>query len=69
MAIGTIKWFNTTKGYGFIQPDQAGMEDVFIHISALAKSGINSVKDGQKVSYEVVTFKGKTSASNIKLID
>ena len=68
MAIGTIKWFNTVKGYGFIQPDVAG-EDVFVHIASLTKSGITSVKQGEKVSYEVVTFKGKTSAANLKLVD
>lgn len=69
MTTGTVKWFNTTKGYGFIQPDEAGA-DVFLHVTTLSKSGImNGVNEGQKVSYEVVTFNGKTSAANVQLID
>ncbi len=66
MANGTVKWFNPTKGFGFIQPDQGGT-DVFVHISALEKAGISQLNDGQKVSYELVTEKGKTSAANLKL--
>jgi len=66
MATGTVKWFNPTKGYGFIQPDQGG-QDVFVHITALEAAGLRSLNEGQKVSYELVTNKGKTSAGNLKL--
>lgn len=68
MANGTVKWFNTTKGYGFIAPD-AGGSDVFVHISALQEAGLRTLNDGQRVSYELATNKGKTSAVNIKLVD
>ena len=68
MANGTVKFFNTTKGYGFIAPDD-GSKDVFIHISALEKAGLHQLNDGQKVSYEVATNNGKTSAVNIQLQD
>ena len=68
MANGTVKFFNTTKGYGFITPDD-GLKDVFVHISALEKTGIHQLNDGQKVSYEVATNKGKISAVNIQLQD
>ncbi|MES2983951.1 MAG: cold-shock protein [Pseudomonadota bacterium] len=66
MANGTVKWFNPTKGFGFIQPDQGGT-DVFVHISALEKAGIRQLDEGQKVSYELATEKGKTSAANLKI--
>jgi len=66
MANGTVKWFNPTKGFGFIQPDQGGT-DVFVHISALERAGIRDLAEGQKVSYELVTDKGKTSAGNLKI--
>jgi CspA family cold shock protein len=66
MATGTVKWFNPTKGFGFIQPDQGGT-DVFVHISALEKAGLRGLDEGQKVSYELATEKGKTSAANLKL--
>jgi cold shock protein len=66
MATGTVKWFNPTKGYGFIQPDQGGT-DVFVHITALEAAGMRSLNEGQKVSFELATNKGKTSAVNIKL--
>ena len=66
MATGTVKWFNATKGFGFIQPDQGG-QDVFVHITALEKAGLRSLNEGQKVSYELATEKGKTSAANLKL--
>ena len=66
MANGTVKWFNPTKGFGFIQPDQGGT-DVFVHISALEKAGLRGLDEGQKVSYELVTDKGKTSAGNLKV--
>ena len=63
---GTVKWFNSIKGYGFIKPDD-GSNDVFVHVSALHKSGIQELNDGQKVSYELETSKGKTSAVLIEL--
>ncbi|MGI4944515.1 MAG: cold-shock protein [Janthinobacterium lividum] len=66
MASGTVKWFNPDKGFGFIQP-QDGSKDVFVHISAVQAAGINSLNDGQKVSYEVVTERGKQAAANLKL--
>ena len=66
MANGTVKWFNPTKGFGFIQPESGG-QDVFVHITALERAGINQLNEGQKVSYELATEKGKTSAVNLKL--
>ena len=66
MATGTVKWFNPTKGFGFIQPD-AGGADVFVHITALEAAGLRSLNEGQKVEYELVTNKGRTSAGNLKL--
>lgn len=67
MATGTVKWFNSTKGFGFIQPDGGG-QDVFVHISAVERAGLRELRDGQKVSYEVVADKrsGKSSAENLK---
>ncbi len=67
MPQGTVKWFNPTKGYGFISPDEKG-EDVFVHISALEKAGIRNLAEGQRVSYELVTNKGKTSSDDLRLI-
>ena len=66
MTIGTVKWFNATKGYGFIQPDD-GSKDVFVHISAVERSGLGALKEGQKVSFDVAKGKdGKVSADNLK---
>lgn len=67
MATGTVKWFNDQKGYGFVQPDD-GSKDVFVHISAVEGAGLRSLKEGQKISFEIVTDKrtGKTSAVNLK---
>ena len=67
MATGTVKWFNPTKGYGFIAPESGG-SDVFVHISAVERAGLNGLNEGQKVSYELASNKGKTSAENLKLI-
>jgi cold shock protein len=67
MATGKVKWFNETKGYGFITPD-AGGKDVFVHISAVQKAGLQGLKDNQKVSYDLAEERGKTSASNLKLL-
>ena len=67
MATGTVKWFNATKGFGFIQPDGGGT-DVFVHISAVERAGMRDLNEGQKISYEVVADKrtGKSSADNLK---
>jgi cold shock protein len=66
MATGTVKWFNATKGYGFIQPDGGG-RDVFVHISAVEKAGFTSLAEGAKVSFEVVANRGKESAENLRI--
>lgn len=66
MPTGTVKWFNTTKGYGFIAPDEGG-KDVFVHISAVEKSGLTGLADNQKVSYELQEGRdGRSSASDLK---
>jgi CspA family cold shock protein len=67
MSTGTVKWFNATKGYGFIQPE-SGDKDVFVHISAVQQSGMTSLDEGQRVEYELVTEKGRTSAGNLKAV-
>ncbi|ANP38013.1 MULTISPECIES: cold-shock protein [Rhodobacterales] len=68
MANGTVKWFNATKGYGFIEPE-AGGKDVFVHISAVERSGLNGLNDNQKVSYELETGRdGKQSAGSLELL-
>ena len=65
MATGTVKFFNTQKGYGFIQPDD-GSKDVIVHITAVERAGMRSLNDGQKVSYEIVTERGKQAAGNLQ---
>jgi len=67
MSAGTVKWFNSQKGFGFIQPDDGG-KDVFVHISAVDRAGMSNLNEGQKISYEVVTDRqrGKTSAENLR---
>lgn len=67
MANGTVKWFNPTKGFGFIQPEGGG-NDVFVHVSAVEKSGLRSLNEGQKVSYQVANERGKTAAVDLKAI-
>lgn len=68
MSTGTVKWFNDQKGYGFIQPDDGG-KDVFVHISAVERSGLRGLAEGQKIEYELETDRrtGKTSAGNLKV--
>jgi len=66
MASGTVKWFNSMKGYGFIQP-QSGGKDVFVHISAVERAGLSTLNEGQKVDYEIVSDRGKESAGNLKV--
>jgi cold shock protein len=67
VAMGTVKWFNATKGYGFIKPDGGG-PDVFVHISAVERAGYTSLADGAKISYELVTTRtGKTAAENLRI--
>jgi len=65
MATGTVKWFNATKGFGFIQPDSGG-KDVFVHISAVERAGLNGLNEGQKVSVDVQEEGGKLAAVNLK---
>ncbi|MEH2504671.1 CspA family cold shock protein [Bradyrhizobium sp. AZCC 1578] len=68
MTTGTVKWFNATKGFGFIQPDD-GSTDVFVHISAVERAGLSSLNEGQKLSYEATVdrMRGKTSAENLRV--
>jgi len=68
MPTGTVKWFNPTKGFGFIEPDGGG-QDVFVHISAVEQAGMRTLNEGQKISYELATERGKTSAANLKAVD
>lgn len=67
MATGTVKWFNATKAFGFIKPDE-GNQDVFVHISALQESGMQTLEENAKVSFDLKEERGKTSATNIKLL-
>ncbi len=67
MTIGTVKWFNAQKGFGFIQPED-GSKDVFVHISAVESAGIGTLNEGQKVSFDVLQERGKAAASNLKLV-
>jgi cold shock protein len=67
MATGTVKWFNPTKGYGFIQPQGGGGRDIFVHISAVERAGLRTLNEGQQVEYEEVANRGKTSAENLKV--
>ena len=66
MPQGTVKWFNPTKGYGFIQPQEGG-KDVFVHISAVERAGLSTLNEGQTVQYELVENRGKPSAENLKV--
>jgi CspA family cold shock protein len=68
MAVGTVKWFNAQKGYGFIQPADGG-KDVFVHISAVERANMGTLKEGQKVSYEIARDRGKESAANLQASD
>ena len=65
MPTGKVKWFNSQKGYGFIQPDD-GSSDVFVHVSAVERAGLNGLNEGQKVSYDLARERGKTNAANLK---
>jgi cold shock protein len=66
VATGTVKWFNGQKGFGFIQPDGGG-KDVFVHISAVEKAGLSGLNEGAKVSYEIISDRGKESAGNLRV--
>ena len=69
MSVGTVKWFNATKGYGFIQPED-GSKDVFVHISAVQRAGLQGLREGQKVKYELMMGRnGKSSAENLAVMD
>jgi CspA family cold shock protein len=67
MAVGTVKWFNAQKGFGFIQPEGGG-KDVFVHISAVERAGLGTLAEGQKVSYEVMNERGKEAAGNLRAV-
>ena len=67
MQKGTVKWFNSTKGYGFIKPAAGDDKDVFVHISAVERAGLRTLNEGQSVEFELVTNRGRTSAENLKV--
>ena len=67
MPTGTVKWFNATKGYGFIQPSGGGSKDVFVHISAVEQAGLRSLSEGQTIEYEIQTERGRQSAGNLRV--
>jgi len=67
MATGTVKWFNPTKGYGFIQPSGGGGKDVFVHISAVEQAGLSTLNEGQSIEYEIESSRGKESAVRLKI--
>jgi CspA family cold shock protein len=67
VASGTVKWFNPTKGYGFIQPSSGASKDVFVHISAVERAGLSTLNEGQQVDFEIVSNRGKESAENLKV--
>lgn len=66
MSSGTVKWFNPSKGYGFIQPGDGG-KDVFVHITAVQRAELDTLREGQKISYDMTTERGKTAATNLKV--
>ena len=67
VATGTVKWFNATKGYGFIQPDGGGGKDVFVHISAVERAGLTDLREGTKVTFDIVSNRGKEAAENLRV--
>jgi len=67
MSVGTVKWFNPQKGFGFIQPEGGG-KDVFVHISAVERAGLSTLNEGQRLEYELVSDRGKTAAGNLKVM-
>jgi len=68
LAVGTVKWFNAQKGYGFIRPNDGG-KDVFVHISAVERAGLGTLNEGQKVKYDIARDRGKDAAANLALAD
>jgi cold shock protein len=68
LAVGTVKWFNSQKGYGFIRPNDGG-NDVFVHISAVERAGLGTLNEGQKVKYDIAHDRGKDAAANLALAD